>query len=88
MTYKKMKNSLLRAILFQRKIQDKVNLKLEELGEMNDPGIRNDIKNEIKSEYEDYLKKKYKFSFKEENFERAIELAKEEKSKHNLNNNK
>ena len=85
---KKMKNSLLRAILFQRKVQDKVDLRLADLGESNNPGVRNEIKNEIKSEYEDYLKTKYKFSFKEENFDRAIEIANEEKLKLNSNDKK
>lgn len=83
-----MKNSLLRAILFQRKVQDIVNAKLKELKAEKNPGKRNEIKNKLRSEYEDYLKTKYNFSFVRENFEASLKLAAEEKKKQNLERSK
>ena len=47
------------------------------------PGKRTEIKNEYRTEYEDYLKAKYNFAFKEENFDVSIKLATESKKKQN-----
>ncbi len=71
----KMKTSLLRAILFQRKVKDKVDEKLKELKAEKNSSMRNDIKNKLETEYEDYLKTKYKFKFETESFEEALKLA-------------
>jgi len=78
-----MKISLLRAILFQKKVQLKVESKLKELNITKNPGKRTEIKNEYRTEYEDYLKTKYNFSFKEENFDASIKLATESKKQQN-----
>ena len=84
---KEMKISLLRAILFQKKVGDKVDAMLKEQKAEKDPGKRNEIKTELRTEYEDYLKTKYNFSFKEENFVTSIKLATDEKKKQNLEGN-
>ncbi len=78
-----MRISLLRAILFQKKVEEKVKIKLKELNITKNPGKRTELKNKYRSEYEDYLKTKYNFSFKEENFEVSIKLATESKKKQN-----
>lgn len=78
-----MKISLLRAILFQKKVQVNVQSKLKELKITKNPGKRTEIQNEYRTEYEDYLKTKYNFSFKKENFDVAIKLATESKKKQN-----
>ncbi len=83
-----MKTSLLRAILFQKKVKDKVDEQLKELGAEKDPGKRNEIKIALQKKYEDYLKTKYNFSFVEKNFNKAIELATDAKKEFNLKNKK
>ncbi|MEN8193116.1 MAG: peptidylprolyl isomerase [Bacteroidota bacterium] len=83
-----MKTSLLRAILFQRKVGDKVDEMLRELKAEKDPGKRNEIKTELRTEYENYLKTKYNFSFKEENFTDALDLATDAKKEQNLERSK
>jgi len=82
-----MRISLLRAILFQRKVGDKADAKLKELKAEKDPGKRNEIKTKLRTEYEVYLKTKYNFSFKEENFAPSIKLAIEEKKEQNIERN-
>lgn len=82
-----MKISLLRAILFQKKVQVKVQSKLKELKITKNPGKRTEIQNEYRTEYEDYLKTKYNFSFKKENFDASIELATEKKKEQNFEKN-
>lgn len=79
----KMKISLLRAILFQKKVQVKVQSKLKELNITKNPGKRTEIQDEYRTEYEDYLKAKYNFSFKNENFDTSLKLATESKKKQN-----
>ncbi|MCK5457513.1 MAG: peptidylprolyl isomerase, partial [Melioribacteraceae bacterium] len=84
---KTMKTSLLRAILFQRKVGDKVEEMLRELKAEKNTRKRNEIKTELRTEYEDYLKTKYNFSFKEENFATSIKLAIEKKKEQNFERN-
>jgi len=78
-----MRTSLLRAILFKKKIQDSVNVQLKKLNAERDPGKRNELKTKLQKEFEDYLKTKYHFSFEEKNFNKAIELATEAKKEFN-----
>jgi parvulin-like peptidyl-prolyl isomerase len=78
-----MRISLLRAILFQKKVRNKVDIKMRELKIGKNPGKRKEIQDEFRMEFEKYLKTKYNFSFKNENFKEAIELAKEKKEVQN-----
>ncbi|RLD65475.1 MAG: hypothetical protein DRI84_06750 [Bacteroidetes bacterium] len=82
-----MRISLLRAILFQKKVEEKVKIKLKELNITKNPGKRTELKNKYRSEYEDYLKTKYNFSFKKENFATSIKLAIEKKKEQNFERN-
>jgi len=82
-----MRISLLRAILFQKKVQDKVEIKLRELNITKNSRKRTELKNKFKTEYEDYLKTKYNFSFNEENFDASLKLTTESKKKQNIERN-
>lgn len=85
---KSMKTSLLRAILFQKKVKDKVDEQLKKSSAEKDPGKREKLKNKLQKEYEDYLMSKYHFSFVEDNFDKAIELATEAKKELNQKKSK
>ena len=87
----KMKKSLLRTILYQREVKDKVEEKLSSIVDLKKENLvrkRSEIENKLRSEFEKKLKIKYNFSFKDENFSKALELASIKKEEQNIANSK
>ncbi len=81
-----MKTSLLRTILYQRVVKDKV---LELLSENKDLKgeekirKRSEYENSLRTEFENKLKIKYEFRFETKNFKKALEIALQKKKLQN-----
>jgi parvulin-like peptidyl-prolyl isomerase len=82
----KMKKSLLRTILYQREVKDKVEETLSTLvGLQSKDKVRKraEIENNLRTEFENKMKLKYDFSFEEGNFSKALRLASIKKEEQN-----
>lgn len=87
----KMKMSLLRTILYQREVKDKVEKTLSSLKDLKPEDKvrkRAEIENKLRSEFENEIKNKYNFSFENKNFSKALKLASIKKEEQNTANSK
>ena len=87
----KMKNSLLRTILYQREVKEKVEETLSSLKDLKPEDRvrkRAEIENKLRSEFENEIKNKYNFSFENKNFSKVLELASIKKEEQNTANSK
>ncbi|MBK7979194.1 MAG: peptidylprolyl isomerase [Ignavibacteriae bacterium] len=82
-----MKSSLLRSLLYQKEVKDKVEEAMKnaaDLQNLEKVKYRAEKEKSLRSEFENYLKNKYKFKFIDSNFDESIKKASEQKNKQNL----
>lgn len=82
-----MKSSLLRTLLYQKEVKDKVEDAVNnavDLQKMERVKYRAEKEKTLRAEFENYLKNKYKFEFIESNFDESIKKANEFKNNPNL----